>query len=147
MLIANQGLRLRDATDGTSNVIIVAEISAFLKTAAGTLLPKETSRPQSWIAGTNSQGTPPNYRTYPPFPGAPGETHNLVTIRYAPNEADGVLPGLGTGGINNPISSSHRGGAQVLLTDGSVRFLGETVDLTTFKRLATRDDGVPVGEF
>jgi len=31
--------------------------------------------------------------------------------------------------------------------DGSVRFLGENTDMTTIKRLATRDDGVPVGDF
>jgi hypothetical protein len=34
-----------------------------------------------------------------------------------------------------------------LLGDGSVRFVGENLDMTTWLRLATRDDGLTLGEF
>ncbi len=58
------------------------------------------------------------------------------------------------------LSSFHRGGAQVVLCDGSVRFITENIDFVaesglpdaavgngTLNRLFVRDDGIPVGEF
>lgn len=54
---------------------------------------------------------------------------------------------------NNPanhfddFSSHHTGGAHFLLGDGSVRFIGETHDLTLFQHLATRSAGDLIGEF
>ena len=39
------------------------------------------------------------------------------------------------------------GGVHGLLGDGSVRFLSENIDMLTLRRLATRDDGQPLGEF
>lgn len=35
--------------------------------------------------------------------------------------------------------SYHPGGAQFLMTDGSVRFLSETIEMTTYRAMATRD--------
>jgi hypothetical protein len=34
-----------------------------------------------------------------------------------------------------------------LLGDGSVRFVANTVDLLTWQRVGSRNDGVPVGNF
>ncbi|HTN02852.1 MAG TPA: DUF1559 domain-containing protein [Planctomycetaceae bacterium] len=45
------------------------------------------------------------------------------------------------------LYSFHPGGAFALLGDGSVRFIGQNIDLTTMVRVVTRDDGQPVGEF
>jgi prepilin-type N-terminal cleavage/methylation domain-containing protein len=42
------------------------------------------------------------------------------------------------------FSSQHPGGAQFVLCDGSTHFFSETLDLTTFRRLAHRSDGNPV---
>lgn len=43
------------------------------------------------------------------------------------------------------FGSFHVGGAHFLLADGSVQFLSQNMDLTTFRRLGIRDDGLPVG--
>ena len=43
--------------------------------------------------------------------------------------------------------SRHRGGVQVLLTDGSVRFVGDSVDVQTWQRLGAKADGVMIAEF
>ncbi|WP_373653248.1 MULTISPECIES: DUF1559 domain-containing protein [unclassified Schlesneria] len=43
--------------------------------------------------------------------------------------------------------SLHTGGLQVLLTDGSVRFISENLDATTRQRLGLIADGNPLGEF
>ncbi len=43
--------------------------------------------------------------------------------------------------------SAHSGGVTVLLCDGSVRFIGENIDLDNWRALATRGGGEVVGEF
>ena len=45
------------------------------------------------------------------------------------------------------FKSSHPGGVQFLLVDGSVHFLSETIDHVTYQRLGGRADGEPVGAF
>ena len=45
------------------------------------------------------------------------------------------------------FSSQHPGGAQMMLMDGSVRFVAETIEGETLDRLAQRNDGQPVGEY
>ena len=48
---------------------------------------------------------------------------NMVSIRYSPNQepfANQLFPGMGSNqGANNPLSSLHTGGVQILLSDGS----------------------------
>jgi len=43
--------------------------------------------------------------------------------------------------------SYHTGAVNSLLMDGSVRSIGENIDLETWRRLGQRSDGLPVGEF
>jgi prepilin-type N-terminal cleavage/methylation domain-containing protein/prepilin-type processing-associated H-X9-DG protein len=45
------------------------------------------------------------------------------------------------------IFSFHSGGAQVLLGDGSVKFLNESLDLVVLRGLATRGEGETISEF
>ena len=39
--------------------------------------------------------------------------------------------------------SEHQGGVSFLFADGSVQFLSETIDMETYRRLATIADGLP----
>lgn len=41
-------------------------------------------------------------------------------------------------------NSMHRGGVNVALADGSVRFVGDTVDYVTWQYLGNKNDGKPV---
>jgi prepilin-type processing-associated H-X9-DG protein len=43
--------------------------------------------------------------------------------------------------------SYHAGGVNVMLADGSVRFIAETVELATWRSLATRHGGEVVGKY
>ncbi len=45
------------------------------------------------------------------------------------------------------LKSWHKGGVQVVLGDGSVRFISESVDRNTHIRLTGRNDGNVIGEF
>ena len=45
------------------------------------------------------------------------------------------------------ISSQHIGGAQVALSDGSVRFLSDNMSYSILQYICQRNDGQVVGEF
>ena len=59
--------------------------------------------------------------------------------------------GVGNGGNyqggNTPLNSTHVGGVHVLMGDGGVRFISDSLGLDIVARLATRDDGQVLGEF
>ncbi|MCO6456997.1 MAG: DUF1559 domain-containing protein [Pirellulaceae bacterium] len=52
--------------------------------------------------------------------------------------------GIPCGSGQNRFGSSHPGGFQVVMADGSVKFLYYEMDLETFRRLGNRHDGEPV---
>jgi prepilin-type N-terminal cleavage/methylation domain-containing protein len=66
-----------------------------------------------------------------------------------------VTPGSGTPcpwainncGPNDEPFSLHAGGCHMVLGDGSVRFISETVDFNTVRRLMLPKDGEPLGDF
>ncbi len=130
---------IRDCTDGTSNTMIVGEISGYVWDSTHTT--KGDVRPGvgwGWTMGS--------------YPG-PFDYFNVcnVTIAYAPNgnylNQIGSYPGNPTFATNVPLTSFHTGGAHVLLTDGSVRFISNNIDINTLTYLAVRDDGQVLGEF
>jgi prepilin-type N-terminal cleavage/methylation domain-containing protein/prepilin-type processing-associated H-X9-DG protein len=137
MLLHNRLTRIRDAVDGTSNVIIVAEQSGRVGTTdmrsgyyggyTGTTFGGE-------VSGSNPAG-------------ADSWSTGLTGVQYRIN-----APTM-AGGSDNPwdantvINSFHTGGIHVLLADGSVRFISDNLDFTTLRNLCSRDDGVPVGDF
>ena len=86
----------------------------------------------SWYAAGHSSfstAAPPNWQ-YPTAGGAccPGGAHDW---------GNGVIP----------PRSMHPNGVGVLLGDGSVRFVTNTVNLATWQRLGARDDGQTLGDF
>jgi len=82
----------------------------------------------------------------------------LKMNRTAPNHSGttpagvAVLPDQPLGGAYADIntagfSSPHNGGVLFLFCDGSVRFLSESMDDTTYVNLSRRSDGEPVGDY
>ncbi len=61
----------------------------------------------------------------------------LAHAVHGPNEADDA----------GDFGSSHTGGAQFVLADGSVRFISTNIDTPTFQKLGQISDGQVVGEF
>ena len=125
--------RFQDITDGTSNVIAFGEIRPFCQAA-------QTKADSFW--GGNSGGmafattTPINL---PTCVGEPGYLQMLqlgyLTQVTNPDWINGSN-WTGAGGL----SSMHPGGAQVLLCDGSVHFLKETINYDLYQRLGDRRD-------
>ncbi len=71
----------------------------------------------------------------------------LYNHYYSPNSR---LPDCGNAYHNYALTaarSQHTGGVQVLLCDGSVRFVGENINLPTWHALGSRAGGEVLGEF
>lgn len=144
-LIPNASLKHNDLSrDGLTHILAVSETSNFAVDSAGALKNVDAGYPVGWITGTAAAGTPPTYNNLPFNP----PSWNLTTIRYRPNSREYDRPGIRDNhGPNNPLLSAHSGGVNGLLADGSVRFIGDSIDLQILKGLATRDDGGTVDDF
>lgn len=149
MLPPNKWVRLAHCSDGTSNVLAIGEMSGTMWDVNDNPVERSPSgSTHGWLMGTRLAGTPPNID---PDGDADIRTFNIHTVRHPINArpfAFQVYPGEGSNlGANNPLTSNHPGGAQVLLTDGSVRFVSENIYLLTLKRLASRNDKEPIGVY
>ena len=72
-------------------------------------------------------------------------------IAYAPNSPVAGQAGASLSSpwyrCNVPLSSDHVGGAQILMGDGTVRFISNNINLDTLKYIAARNDNQVLGEF
>jgi hypothetical protein len=144
MLVNGIPITIAQCTDGTSNTMILGEISNWAYDAAGTRRHIDPSWPHGWAMGSSN----PNIVNTVIATGLHERFFNLVTVRYPVGTKNYLLPGVNDNhGVNNPLTSAHPGGAQIALTDGSVRFLPDTTDLQTLKALADRDDNLSIGEY
>jgi hypothetical protein len=149
---------IRDCTDGTSNTLIVGEISGFIYDTAGGQHDRRPGHWFGWHIGGLGEFSPGNAGLW----GEIGPHYSTVTVRYAPNSrvtiTGGVWSLLGCGSdsgtlstdanaANVPLSSFHTGGVQVAMADGTVRFISDNISMNTLTLLAVRDDSQPVGEF
>ena len=130
-------------SDGTSNTLIVGEISAYGRDPLGTLL--QINGFLGFQAGSLSNVA---VEDWPVASGLFNRVLNLTTIQYPPNSNrstanPGVNPNIGS---NNPLLSEHTGGTQGARADGSVHFMSQNIDLLLLRLVATRDDGQVVGE-
>jgi hypothetical protein len=125
---------LEALSDGTSNTVGISEQSNLVKDSSG--------NPQDWGAsGHRGGGWNSNQ--------SEDWVSNITNIYWTINS---VCPGSAGGATcnntfvsNTIITSSHTGGAQFAVMDGSVRFITDTVNFNDILlRLAARNDGLPV---
>ena len=140
LLVPNEVTRLRDATDGASNTMIVAEQSGRVG-----LSDFRAGYHGGWsgLAGvTAGKFLVPSF-TSSDLPYGSGTT----TIRQQINSKTAGLGATNSYHGNTIINSFHVGGVHALLADGSVRFLSENVNFLTLTNLACKNDGLVLGEF
>lgn len=146
--------KFRDITDGTSNTVFIAE-TLFGNRKADTTTLENAQRQMKRVSGG-----PPCAPTGDAMVGM-GATqyegrragawilstgyHALVHAFFTPNSE---FPDMTHHGevVSGP-RSLHIGGAQVVLCDGSVRFISDSVDLATFRNTFARNDGEVLGEW
>jgi prepilin-type processing-associated H-X9-DG protein len=125
---------IRDATDGTTNTLLICEIAGRNSTYMAGKKVMDWSNPMNMNSG-GGWGDPVNGENW--FAGS-------------------LYDGTGTGGpcvINctnlsgRGAYSFHTGGTHVLLCDGSVRFVNQNINNAIFCTLITPSDGKVTGEF
>ena len=115
---------LSELTDGTSSTIAMGEIRPNCA----------DHHNQGWPKGNclwTSTIPPINYNT------CRGEAGGDLGQARNCNSFDVWMTSQG-------FKSKHTGGAQMVLGDGSVQFLSQSIDYTTYQRLGARSDGNPV---
>jgi prepilin-type N-terminal cleavage/methylation domain-containing protein/prepilin-type processing-associated H-X9-DG protein len=152
------GAAIRDIFDGTSNTICVAEVlkanvaddcrgcwgraHAAVFSAFAWAVPNGsgTSGGPNWICTPNSKtdSQPGGHRNY-----RDGAAHCANGLRGELHCDDRT--GDGRGGIC--ARSRHAGGVQVLLGDGSVRFVSDNINKITWRSLLTIRGKEVIGEF
>ena len=129
---ANSGILLNIST-GLRTQTTAAEI---LDGLSQTLLVGELSGRGIFVAGTSNalRGVWAGGQNCTSVPAAPAGGLTIPPINPAPADA-----WINAG--SSSLFSDHPGGAQVLLCDGSVRFLAETIHVQLLLALASRNDG------
>jgi len=142
-------IRIGDIVDGTSNTMVVSEVGQWLYNSSGATVDYRSAN--SWGFAIGTQGTMGPVQTW--LVGGDNRAFQTTTLRYGINWTKGPSNNTGgwtgangtgadsDGGGNTPLRSAHPGGVNVVLPDGSVRFLSDATDAATLARLATRDDG------
>ena len=121
-------------TDGSSNIMVVGEYSGYAKgeQAAG-------YAQDSAFSNFNAALWHNMYdHTYA------SQESAYKSIIYAPNVA---FNGGGASESDQSLKSAHIGGIHTLMGDGAVRFIGDSINLTTYKNLSDIADGNSIGEF
>ncbi|MDQ3330946.1 MAG: DUF1559 domain-containing protein [Planctomycetota bacterium] len=121
-------LRMRDVTDGTSNTIFVGEVRPDCHSHA----------PFGWWfsngMGNAHAGTVTPINEFTTCDNSTQISNPACTAKTNYNYSWG-------------FKSFHTGGAQFLLVDGSVKFVSQNIDHTSYQRLGGRADGQVVGDF
>ena len=148
LIVPFEGKKLKDAADGSSNVMIIGEASDFIYNGTGQKV-RDVNGAHGIMMGSAGLYS---VETASANGWNMERQFHLNTIRYAPNapaiDQNASWPGIHENfGINRPLNSAHTGGIHVLLADGSVRFISNSIEMRTYRCLASRDDGMPIGEF
>jgi prepilin-type N-terminal cleavage/methylation domain-containing protein len=132
--IRTRVMSMRDMRDGTSNCLLMAEVC---QGTGGDL------RGFSWWAyasGFNGFQAPNS-----------AEPDVMQAANYCVNQPEQNLPCFGPYSAERPMMmaarSRHTGGVQVVLGDGSVRFVSENINIVTWRNLASIRSGQAIGEF
>jgi prepilin-type N-terminal cleavage/methylation domain-containing protein/prepilin-type processing-associated H-X9-DG protein len=151
------GTRMAQITDGTSQTIVIAEDNpiTFLNLQAasgGNLDPTIAAGNQIdtevllKYRATNRWAEPDkSINVSGPSNSTAGNLQKVINNNNTPPTGPASCPWTnGDCGPNGEIFSMHPSGAHVLLCDGSVSFLNESIDFRAVRYLLTRDEGVPV---
>jgi prepilin-type N-terminal cleavage/methylation domain-containing protein len=136
MMAVNDSKRIRDATDGTSNTIFIAEQSGLSQ--------QGTNRTSNYYGGWSGAR---NQQKITDSACADHWQTGTTCVRHPPNSKIGDAGNGHPYRNNTVINSFHTGGVHILLGDGAVRFLSDNIDFQSLKKLAIRDDSQVVGEF
>ena len=119
--------KLSQVTDGLSHTLAMGEFQHLDRTPSSTYS-QAPGNVRAWIRGSASAGT---------------YSFAFKVCQYLPNsKIDRVADGIPYNHL--PMSCFHPGGVMFLVADGSVTFLADTIDLDTYRSLASCNGGESV---
>jgi len=135
VLVEENGVKVADIRDGTSNTMVVGEQSG-------------------WCIDNNGMKTDCRSDCGHGFPMGPSNKDpwerqfNLTCVIHRLGERSMMALGVsGNCGPNRPIQSAHPNGAHALFADGSAHFLSDGMDVQTLYDLANKSDGHTLGPY
>lgn len=126
--------RITDVKDGTSNTLLLGEILVAIDTTVNDLRGRYSNswEGNNWFSTLN----PPNTTV------SDKQNYQGVSILRAP------LTNVANNGTQNlSARSTHTGGANFALGDGSVRFIQNSIDPVVYAQLGTRELGEPATSY
>ncbi|HEX3146939.1 MAG TPA: DUF1559 domain-containing protein [Gemmataceae bacterium] len=165
----NIGRRFADFTDGMSNTLAMSEVKGYTVrmtgASTGTYNPppappaSAAGGPPFGVPGMSASAVDPAKMTHAEW--VDGKVHETgFTTVFTPNTKVNVVSGSATYDVDyiSATESSlgdtfaavtsrsfHPGGVNVLLMDGSVRFVRDSISLATWRALGTRAGGEVLG--
>jgi len=140
MLLWNQTTNFASCTDGTSNTIVVAEQSGKVQNCSYAAGDARNGYYSPWgsVTSTSAQGVS-SCGT-----GGCGDLWGmgLTCNAYAINSQTCPAGAGFSWGGNTILNSNHTNGINILMTDGSVRFLSNSVAFNVFQAACARNDGL-----
>lgn len=134
MFFLNSRVKFADVTDGTTNTFLIAEVQDDLGGANTGALPNSSR----W------RGSDRRYNFSAGGDGNPPTDISEYVIGMENDDPINANTRDANGHFNNDgeyAGSYHTGGCQFALTDGSVRFVSENINMPTYRALASRSNG------
>jgi len=144
MLLWNQSTNIASCLDGTSNTIMVAEQAGKVQNCSYASGDARNGYYTPWGSVTN----PSAQGVQSCGTGGCGDLWGmgLTCNAYAINSQTCPAGAGFSWGGNTILNSNHTNGINALMTDGSVRFVSNSVDFAAWQRACTRDDSLaPTG--
>jgi prepilin-type N-terminal cleavage/methylation domain-containing protein len=124
VLPVNRNTRVRDILDGTTNTLMIGEISSEIYPNVGALSFNANWR--GWTAGASG------------IPGTGPASYCTKNIQWPIGQIGWISNNASYLFNDCRFGSQHSGGCQFLLSDGSVKFVSQNIDLTTYLAAATK---------
>lgn len=121
----NNSIRMRDILDGMSNTMIIGERASLVSPGNDAY--------SHWIGVSDGNQDGSGFKGTCEISGSTGY----------PMNTDAAVSWM----FRSWFSSQHKGGAQFVMADGSVRFVSENIDQVTYKNLSLMADGKSLGAF
>jgi prepilin-type N-terminal cleavage/methylation domain-containing protein/prepilin-type processing-associated H-X9-DG protein len=141
VFMLNSKYKLTDITDGTTNTVFVSELIKV----PGMVTDTVNSGGSDWRGVMHYSEGPLYHHNYTPNSPVPDEVRRGMCVSIP------VAPCLGTTTSWNPkritltARSRHASGVNVLLGDGSVRFVANNISLATWQALSSPQRGEVLG--
>ncbi len=134
-LSRNSRITYAAVTDGLSNTVFAGEKTPYLADASWVgIIPGYRHFAYNAFASAGTGGTGVNYD----YPGALLAAHSGPSLYESPVV---IHPPNSPLGHTDEMYALHPGGANVLMGDGSVRFVKQSINLRTWQALSSRSNG------